>query len=301
VCADANPGGDDARRCYPSDLTDAAWAVIEPLIPARDLRRRGRPRVYGNRAVLDAIFYLLRSGCPWRMIPHDLVPWWVAYRWYRTWIADGTWDTVHDRLRELVRIRAGRDPNPSAAVLDAQSIKSSEGGTARGFDAGKKTTGRKRHLVVDTLGLVLVVMVTAASVQDRPGGRAILARLGARFPSVALVWADGGYANSIDSTLLSWAKTTLGLLLEIVKRSDDVKGFQVLPRRWVVERTFGWLVRNRRLARDYERAPARSEAMIKIAMIRLMAKRLAGDSARWANATERDATHRTHLETRLAT
>ena len=126
------PGGDDAARCYPSQITDAMWAVIEPLLPARDLRRGGRPRVYGNRRVLDAIFYVLRSGCQWRMVPHDLVPWWTAYRWYRSWAADGTWDRIHDQLRCAVRIAAGRDPDPSAAVLDAQSVKSSEGGQARG-------------------------------------------------------------------------------------------------------------------------------------------------------------------------
>jgi transposase len=299
VCTD-NPGGDDAARCYPSSLTDEVWSVIEPLLPVRDLRKGGRPRVWEDRAVLDAIFYVLRAGCQWRMVPHDLAPWWVAYRWYRSWAADGTWDTVHDRLRAQVRVAAGREPEPSAAVLDAQSIKSSEGGEARGFDMGKKTTGRKRHLVVDTLGLLLVVMVTSATVQDRPGGRAILARLAARFPTVALVWADGGYANKIDSGLLAWAKEQLGLLVEIVKRSDDVKGFQVLPRRWVVERTFGWLVRNRRLARDYERLTDTSEAMIKIAMIRLMATRLAGQSVTWSNNTEREALRRMKIETQLA-
>lgn len=274
--------------------------MIEPLLPVRDQRKGGRPRKYGDRAVLDAIFYVLRAGCQWRMVPHDLVPWWVAYRWYRTWAADGTWDTVHDRLRAQVRVAAGRDPQPSAAVLDAQSIKSSEGGEARGFDAGKKTTGRKRHLVVDTLGLLLVVMVTSASVQDRQGGRAVLELLAARFPSVALVWADGGYANKIDSGILGWAKEKLGLLVEIVKRSDNVKGFQVLPRRWVVERSFGWLIRNRRLARDYERLTATSEAMVKVAMIRLMATRLAGQSVTWSNATEREALRRMKIETQLA-
>jgi len=160
--------------------------------------------------------------------------------------------------------------------------------------------GRKRHLVVDTLGLILVVMVTAASVQDRPGGRAILATLAARFPSIALIWADGGYANRIDATLVRWANTTLGLLLQIVKRSDDVKGFQVLPRRWVVERTFGWLIRNRRLARDYERRTDHSETMIKVAMIRLMTLRLAGQTTTWSNATERQATRRLTIETQLA-
>ena len=246
-------GGDDPRPCYPSSLSDRVWALLAPLMPVRDTRKGGAVRKYGDRAVLDGIFFVLRSGCQWRMIPHDLLPWDVAYRWYRKWNTDGTFDRVHDELRDQVRTAAGRDPNPSAAVLDAQSIKSSEGGQARGFDMGKKTTGRKRHIVVDTLGLLLTVMVTAANVQDRPGGRKILERLASRFPSITLVWADGGYANAIDNSMLAWAKENLGLLLEIIKRSDDVKGFQVLPRRWVVERTFGWLVRNRRLARDYER------------------------------------------------
>jgi transposase len=295
------PGGDDAARCYPSQITDAMWAVIEPLLPARDPRRGGRPRIYQDRPVLDAIFYVLRSGCQWRVIPHDLVPWWTAYRWYRTWAADGTWDTVHDQLRALVRAAAGKAPAPSAAVLDAQSVKSSEGGQARGFDMAKKTTGRKRHLVVDTLGLVLVAMVTAACVQDRPGGKAALARLAAAFPTVALVWADAGYANSIDDGLVGWARQRLGLLLQIVRRRDDVKGFAVLPRRWVVERTFGWLVRNRRLARDYERLTACSETMIKIAMIRLMAARLAGSKTTWASTAERQALRRMTVEDQLAT
>jgi transposase len=284
-----NETGGDARSCYPSDLSDAVWAVIEPFMPVRDLRKGGAARKYDDRLVLNAIFFVLRSGCQWRMIPRDLLPWDAAYRWYRAWAADGTWDRIHDRLRALVRISEGRDPNPSAAVLDAQSIKSSEGGQSRGFDMGKKTTGRKRHVVVDTLGLILVVMVTSASVQDRPGGRKILQRLAAAFPSIALVWADGGYANKIDNTMVSWAKTVLGLVLEIIRRSDDVKGFQVLPRRWVVERTFGWLVRNRRLARDYERLTDNSETMIKIAMIRLMATRLADETIRWSNRATSEA------------
>jgi transposase len=254
-------------------------------MPVRDLRKGGAERKYGDRLVLNAIFFVLRSGCQWRMIPNDLLPWDAAYRWYRQWQRDGTWDRVHDTLRAMVRAADGRDPDPSAAVLDAQSIKSSEGGEQRGFDMGKKTTGRKRHVVVDTLGLILVVMVTSASVQDRPGGRAILERLAIRFPSVGLVWADGGYANKIDNGLLSWAYEKFRLVVEIVRRSDDVRGFQVLPRRWVVERTFGWLVRNRRLARDYERLTTTSETMIKIAMIRLMATRLAGEQVQWSNRT----------------
>jgi transposase len=269
-------------------------------MPVRDLRKGGAARIYDDRLVLDGILFVLRSGCQWRMIPHDLLPWDAAYRWYRTWVQDGTWDRIHDALRAQVRISEGRDPNPSAAILDAQSVKSSEGGPDRGFDMGKKTPGRKRHLITDTLGLLLVVMVTSASVQDRPGGRKILARLAAAFPTIALVWADGGYANRIDNTLLTWAKSKLGLLLEIVKRSDDATGFQVRPRRWVIERTFGWLVRNRRLARDYERLPRNSEAMIKIAMIRLMATRLAGETTSWNNHTEREAARRLAQQARVA-
>lgn len=277
--------GGDARPCYPSDLSDAVWAVIEPLMPVRDLRKGGAARKYGDRLVLNAIFFVLRSGCQWRMIPRDLLPWDAAYRWYRKWATDGVWDRIHDALRAMARAADGRDLAPSAAVLDAQSIKSSEGGQARGFDMGKKTAGRKRHLIVDTIGLLLVVMVTSASVQDRPGGKRILEKLAARFPSIALVWADGGYANSIDNGLVGWAKDKLGLALQIVRRCDDVKGFRVLPRRWVAERTFGWLVRNRRLGRDFERLTDNSETMIKIAMIRLMATRLAGEHVRWSNRT----------------
>jgi transposase len=166
---------------------------------------------------------------------------------------------------------------------------------------GKKTTGRTRHLIVDTLGLLLVVMVTSASVRDRPGGRRILTRLAARFPSISPVWAAGGYANTVDNSQLAWAEETLGVLLEIVKRSDDVTGRPVLPRRWVVERTFGRPARNRRLARDHERLTTNSEAMIKLAMIPLMAIRLAGQTGRWSNAIEREAARRLAVQTQPAT
>jgi transposase len=276
------------------------WEVIKPLLPVRDLRKGGGVRKYGDRLVLDSIFYVLRSGCQWRMLPHDLMPFDAAHRWFTKWRRDGTWDRIHDALRRRVREEAGRDPEPSAAVLDAQTIKSSDGGEARGYDAGKRTTGRKRHVVVDTMGLLLVVMVTSASVQDRAGGKEILRRLAAGFRTVSLVWADGGYANSVDNTLLSWARETLDIVLEIVKRTDDMKGFKVLPRRWVVERTFGWLVRNRRLARDYERLTATSEAMIKVAMIRLMLVRLAGQPSRWSHDDNRKAAHPASVEDLIA-
>ena len=259
------------------------WRIIEPLLPVRDLRKGGAPRKYDDRLVLDSVFYVLRSGCQWRMLPRDLMPYDAAHRWFTAWRKDGTWDRIHDALRRLVRVEAGRDPELSAAALDAQSIKCSEDGEQRGYDAGKRTTGRKRHLAVDTMGLLLVVMVTSASVQDKAGGRLVLRKLADGFRAVGLVWADGGYANSIDSSLLSWARDALGIVVEIVKRTDDVKGFRVLPRRWVAERTFGWLIRNRRLAHDYERLTATSEAMIKVAMIRLMLVRLARQSPRWSH------------------
>jgi transposase len=285
--------------CYPSSLTDEMWEIIQPLLPARDLRKGGGVRKYGDRLVLDSV-YVLRSGCQWRMLPRDLMPWDAAHRWFTKWRRDGTWGRVHDELRRQVRIGAGRDPEPSAAVIDAQSIKTSEGGEARGFDAGKRTTGRKRHVIVDTMGLLLVVAVTSASVQDRAGGRAVLARLPASFRTVSLVWADGGYANSVDSGLLSWARDALNIVVEIVKRTDDVKGFKVLPRRWVVERSFGWLVRNRRLARDYERLTATSEAMIKVAMIRLMLIRLAGQHSQWSHESHRKSARITTVEDLMA-
>ncbi|MGW3661402.1 IS5 family transposase [Streptomyces sp. NPDC005151] len=286
--------------CCPSSLADEMWEIIQPLLPVRDLRKGGGMRKYGDRLVLDSVFYVLRSGCQWRMLPRDLMPWDAAHRWFTKWRRDGTWDRVHDELRRQVRVGAGRDLEPSAAVIDAQSIKTSEGGEARGFDAGKRTTGRKRHVIVDPMGLLLVVAVTSASVQDRAGGRIVLARLAKGFRTVSLVRADGGYANSGDSTLLSWARDALNIVVEIVKRTDDVKGFKVLPRRWVVERSFGRLVRNRRPARDYERLTATSEAMIKVAIIRLMLVRLAGQSLRWSHESHRKTARANTVEDYIA-
>lgn len=263
------------------------WEILQPLLPVRDLRKGGMPRKYDDRLILNAVFYVLRSGCQWRMLPHDLMPFDAAHRWFSTWRKNGTWRTIHDALRDQVRRAAGRKPEPTAAIMDAQTIKSSDGGEDRGFDAGKKTTGRKRHIVVDTMGLLLVVMVTSASTQDPAGGRLILSRLAAAFATIKCVWADGGYANSVNNTLLSWAKTHLNIVVEIVKRTDDKKGFKVLPRRWVVERTFAWLVTNRRLARDYERLTATAESMILVSMIRLMTIRLAKQQSSWNNQKQR--------------
>ena len=278
-----NVGGDDVRRDYPCALSDAMWEVVCVHLPGRDLARGGRPLKYGHRLVIDTILYVLVSGCAWRLVPHDLAPWDAAYRWYRHWSARGVWDDIHDALRDQLRRREGRDVQPSAAVLDAQSAKSACGGEAIGFDAGKKVRGRKRHLLVDTCGLLLICVVHSASVQDRAGAKLVLNSLREEYPGIGLIWADGGYANSIDAGLIDWADTELGVRLEIVKRNDDVKGFQVLPRRWVVERTLGWLTHCRRLCRDYERTIAHAEDFIKIAMIRLMAARLTGQQTVYRN------------------
>jgi transposase len=276
-----NCGGDDARRDYPCALTDGMWEVVSAVLPVRDPARGGRPLVYGHRLVIDTILYVLVSGCAWRLVPHDLAPWDAAYRRFRHWSRHGVWDDIHEALRDQVRAADGRDSAPSAAVLDAQSAQSACGGVEIGFDAGKKVRGRKRHLLVDTSGLLLIVVVHSAGVQDRAGAKLVLSWLAEEYPTIGLIWADGGYANSVDASLVDWADHELGVRLEIVKRNDDLTGFHVLPRRWVVERTFGWLTRCRRLCRDYERSIAHAEDFIKIAMIRLMAARLAGDQTRY--------------------
>jgi transposase len=273
-------------------LTDAQWAVVEPLLPVRDRRRGGRPLVYDRRAVLDTILYVLVTGCAWRQVPHDLVPWDVAYRWFARWTRQGVWDRVHDLLRERVRRADGRDGQPSAAVLDSQSVRSSEGGEAIGYDAGKRVRGRKRHVLVDTCGLLLRAVVHSASVQDRAGAKLVLGGISALFPLLGLVWVDGGYVNTVDASLVGWAQEQENLDIVAVPRNADVKGFQVLPRRWVVERTFGWLTRCRRLARDYERTTAHAEAMIKVAMIRLMAARLADEDIQPTGPIETEAARR---------
>jgi len=204
------------------------------------------------------------------MLPHDLPPWKTVYHYFRHWRKDGTWERINAALRVEVRVAAGREPEPSAAILDSQSVKTTETPGIRGYDAGKKVNGRKRHILVDTLGLLLMVVVHAAHIQDRDGAKLVLERVRGRFPRLHLIWADGGYAGQ----LVEWVKIVCHWVLEIVKRPGDVKGFQVLPRRWVAERTFGWLGRYRRLSKDYEGVPETSEAMVYIAMIHLMVRRL---------------------------
>jgi putative transposase len=262
------------RPVYPSDLTDAEWQWIKDLIP-REIGG-GRHRDTDMRQVVNGLLYLLRSGCSWRMLPKDFPPYTTVHEYYLRWRKDGTVIRIHDALRRQVRTEAGRDPEPSAGVIDSQSAKTTEVGGEHGYDAGKKINGRKRHLLVDTMGLVLRVVVHTANIQDRDGARLLLAKAKGLFPRLQRIWADGGYAGK----LIGWLQETCGWVLEIVKRSDVVKGFKVLPRRWVVERTFGWLGRYRRLSKDYERLPESSEAMVYWAMIRLLVRRLARQQCR---------------------
>ena len=270
-------------RRYDSDLTDGQWRLIGPLLPppAAAGRREKHPR----RDIVNAILYVVRTGCAWRLLPKEYPPWQTVFWYFKRWRADGSLDRLHDALRDRLRDEAGRDPMASAGIVDAQSVKGADtvSSASRGYDAGKKVNGRKRHVVVDTLGLLLVVMVTAASVQDRDGGGRVLERLRFRMPSVAVVWADGGYAGR----LVGYARQVLRVTIDIVRKKDGQRTFEVLPRRWVVERTLSWISRCRRLAHDYERLPEHSEAMVKWAMIGLMTRRLAPTPGRqpWQTVT----------------
>jgi putative transposase len=255
---------------YTTDLTDAEWQLIDYCFPRGS--KTGRPRQHTYRELLNAMFYLVRTACQWRNLPKDFAPWRTVYHYFRLWKRNGLSRQIHTHLREHLREVEGRQRQASAGIIDSQSVKSTECSEQRGYDAGKKVNGRKRHVLVDTLGLMLLVLVLPANIQDRDAARQLLETFFGQKSRRGLkhIWADGGYAGA----LVAWALKLWRCTVEIVKRTE-AHTFRVLPRRWVVERTFGWLGRYRRLSRDYERQAQTGETMVYLAMIRLMLTRLA--------------------------
>jgi putative transposase len=258
------------KKTYPTDLSDAQWTHLQSCLPTP--KAEGRPRTHSLHDILDAIFYVLKSGCQWRLLPHDFPPWSTVYYHFRRFRLSGLWHRILKVLHAAERKRVGKDPQPTAAIMDSQSVKTvEESAHPSGYDAHKNVKGRKRHLLVDALGLPLSVYVTPADAQDRVGAQCLLAALKPLLPRLKKIWADGAYTGE---KLAGWCKEQGEWELEIVERSADTEGFAVLPHRWIVERTLGWLMRNRRLSKDYERMVQTSETYIKVAMIRLILKRL---------------------------
>lgn len=260
-----------SNQIYPTDLTDRQWECIRKYIPLA--KPGGRPRTLDMREVINAILYIVVGGCHWRMLPRSYPKWKSVYHYFREWRDDGTWQRIHDKLRAELRRKVGRDKQATAGCMDSQSVKGTHIPGKRGYDSNKRVMGRKRHIVVDTLGLMMAVVVTAASLSDPAGARLVLRRLRGLGTGKQLrrIWVDGIYRGR----LLEWVSEHFRFVLEQVLRTDEMKGFVVLPKRWVVERTFAWLTQCRRLTRDYEVLPSSSEAMIYIAMTRLMLRRLA--------------------------
>ena len=286
----------ESRR-YPTDLSEKEWGLLEPYLPAP--KWRGRPRLHSPREILNAVFYVLKTGCQWRMLPREFPPWKTVFHYFRAWRLDGTWERLNRAMRERLRAQLGRDPQPSAGIVDSQSVKTTGvGGEQRGFDGGKKVRGRKRHILVDTEGLVVEARVHSAKVPDQDGIRRLLEPARSRLPRLSHLWVDAGYRGRGKE----WAQRALGLEVEVVNRSPkptpekvlrmwarewfkeghemDLSklptrpGFENLPRRWIAERTFAWISHNRRMAKDYEWLCSTGETFVHVAMTRLMVRRL---------------------------
>lgn len=255
------------RKTYPTDLSDEQWKLLSLMLPPPE--RLGRNRSVDLREIFNALCYLARSGCQWRLLPEGFPAWQTVYYYFRLWRESEWFIVINDRLRQKLRQRAGKNQFPSAAIIDSQSVKTDEQAAAKGYDAGKKVKGRKRHILVDTLGLLLKAKVLTADVQDRDAAQILLTEIKDQMPRLSLIWADGGYRGK----LIEWVAVQCLWILEIVKRNDPLKMFVPLPKRWIVERTFSWLNRNRRLSKDYERKTQSAEAWLYLSMSILMLKR----------------------------